>query len=416
MTSSNNTLTFQSETDISPVQDGPGEGGTNSHGKWWVVAFSNKIVKSHQDFTHGASDNSLISIDFSAYGKRSADRSGTNLAKIGVIQNGQRREFVGTKPLITPHNIRVPVTVTLSRTSAKMYVNGEIVLDASGLNLPSLEGYWSIGQANYRSGFIDNYGAGLDQPRITNQIVHWDTIQFDGLNAQNYIPLVRTYQAPNCTGPIIFHMRAHQMLNCPYLITRGRLSSDFTININEDPRSIRSAKLILNGPRTSEVLVQANNTEIARFAPTDSNYRLHHIDVRSLSASQLQILRQGTNNIKVSTSGYSDYRGVGGFQLEVVYNTPKTFPNPPLGHSHRLAALGTDFGFDKKNYPSGVARGIAFLYSAGGGEAINYTISSYTTNTPWIRVLSPTAGQAKAIAEGGVALFRLNLKLTLASL
>ena len=129
------TGTFQVEVDNPPV--------LHSNGKWFEFHLVNKIPWSSEEFGAGDGDDWSNSIEFSIRGGDGPDPN-INLAQITVNIGGQVLTFSGNIRQMTPTNVRVPVVLHVSQSSAEMVINGVSVVQASGFTLPYTRGYWML--------------------------------------------------------------------------------------------------------------------------------------------------------------------------------------------------------------------------------------------------------------------------------
>ena len=126
----------------------------------------------------------------SNYGNNRANHYNTPVIS-SVNVGGTSTSASGTSGFFTPVNVRVPVVIKLSRTSAEMFINGVSVDKMTGINLPFTTGYWSVEDGNYRSALIAQDNP-TQAPNDTNDLSHWDMFELMG-------PPAATTQLPRPT-------------------------------------------------------------------------------------------------------------------------------------------------------------------------------------------------------------------------
>jgi hypothetical protein len=196
------TATMQFEVDLPPVQA--------AHGKWFEVHISKDIPNDH--FQFGSTEiNDAMPNNIRFAVDRQTDKSNSyNVPNIQVNINGVNKRFVGNSALFTPGNVRVPIVIKVSPTYAAMIINGKTEVETTTnyylgasaatnapFTLPFNVGHWSLIDANYRSAYDGTHDPQIAQgPTITNQLSHWDMIQWDGPSG-SYNPVVKTYVQPS---------------------------------------------------------------------------------------------------------------------------------------------------------------------------------------------------------------------------
>ena len=83
------------------------------------------------------------------------------------------KTVVGKTNNFTPKNVRVPVVLKVSQTSAEMLINGVSAVKATGFTLPFTQGEWTITHRAFYAPRSPSFPAYL-------QLIHWQTVQFDG--------------------------------------------------------------------------------------------------------------------------------------------------------------------------------------------------------------------------------------------
>src|SRR3954451_12303842 len=300
--SDNGVRTFQTEFDISATQ--------HSEGKWPEIHFvaANMVPWSGEEFGAGDGDDLSNSLEFSVRADRGSNTS--NFPQISVNINGVATTFIGTTPIFTPVNVRLPVVVKMSRTFAELYINGVMVVRADGFNLPFTQGYWMLAHRSWYSG----------RDRVTspviNQVVHWDMIQFDG-PAGSINPTAHTYIQPGCPG--IIRNDSGLITGCPVINING-FTPSYTMNFNvaDSVSAARSAVLRFNGWSTNGQLTMSLNGHTMTLNTATGGYQ-NVLNSYEVPAGWLQ---QGANSLVLSGQTSND-AGISEVQLESVFNIPR---------------------------------------------------------------------------------------------
>ena len=405
---SDRTMTMQFEVDMLPGQR------NGNHGKWWEVNFSEKIPATGGEFGgkgHAGFPNSIV---FAAHERAQNywpdfnERGNTiNIPNIDVNVNGTTKQCQSSSltGIFTPGNVRVPVVLKVSRTSAEMFLNGVSWVKCTGFTLPFNSGYWIISDDNYRPAFIegDYYG---QFPMIFNKLSHWDMIQWDGpagsINNER-----KTFGETGCPLTIKYDGLTG-IHNCPPFINGGT-SGTATVNIPaaSDLQDIKEARITFVGVHTGGS-AKLNGTSIGNF-PAALQYGIEGIpadhDVINaqtetvLTPSQIALHRTGGNQIQITTSRYNRYAAM---QIELVYNRARVIDNPPQEFMGMLGVTGNNFRHDRKvGGPTSVTN-TTYLYSQGSDEPVDYTIQQINpAANKWFTLNTPATGTVTSIPKGG---------------
>lgn len=389
------TGTIQFEVDVAAVQ--------HSHGKWWSVHLTEDLPSLPSDF--GGSDGEQFpnSVEFGAYkGADERTASEFNIPFIAVNINGNVQVFKAETGVMTAGNIRLPVVIRVSQTSAEMFINGVSVVRATGFNLPFTRSNLFLGHNNYGSDKVD-----WDQnPSTILQLIHWETLQFDG-PAGSYNPIIRTYIQPNCDGTV--DDGQNEIVGCNAFVDSNNQSNSFSFNINDaNVSAARTARLYFYGSSTQNLTVNLNGNT-ASVPVKDSGGAFETINTYDFPVSWLQ---QGSNTLSVQTND-NDMFGLAQFEVEVVFNQPRIMPTPqPV--SNELISLTTS-NFRVEHIPSdpNVHTVSTYVYSLGAPGDVTYSAQILKGNS-WLQI-SPSAGIVRAVALGG-GMTRLDIQVDFANI
>jgi hypothetical protein len=375
--------TFQTEVDLAPVQ--------RSSGKWFEFHLVRNLPWSGDEFGDGEGEDMDDSIEFSV--RRGDDTESTvNYPQITVNIGGTVSSFRTETRQLTPANVRVPVVLKVSQTRVEFWINGVNVLNASGFNIPWTSGYWIVGHRNWYA----------SQDRETTpmivQLVHWETMQFDG-PAGSLNPVTKMYTLQSgCPG--IVHFVSGGVQGCPALYYYpGRDNYAFNFNIPENPAAQgRTARLLFNGSAPSTFTASINGNLLTLTPRLTDNW------LRSLVSAEFPAnwLRQGNNSVILTYDGdLDDGPGITQVEVEVVYNQPRSLPPPQ--HTAPMPMLGVtaqNFRFDHAAGDPTVHTATTNLYSLGWANSVPFTATVVSTETNWLTV-SPASGVAQSPALGG---------------
>ena len=374
--------TFQTEVDLQGIQSSPG--------KWFEIHLSRKAPAGSLSFGTARDDQYPDDISFSLiHPLNSSDTNVYNVASI-TINTAQTRhqlddgtfagqEFTGQVKNISPANVRVPVVLKVSQTSAEMVINGVSVVKATGFTLPFTQGEWSINHRNFYA-----HIANLDT--VANQLDHWDTVQFDGPDG-SYSPVRKSYLQPDCPKVDHFDLVCQAdnptvTLNIPDDVTQAkevRLYFRATTNCTTNFNSL-STSFTLNG-----------HVGTATSQPTIGRECYNHTQWSGdVPASWLV---QGDNIVKIPR------QFVDRVELEVAYNQPRVIGNPPVTPMPMLALTSNSWDVRSVEGPKVTRTG--YLFSQGSAEPINYKVEIATKEAPWLTLNTPTTGTIQSVGAGG---------------
>jgi hypothetical protein len=401
----NRTLTIEFEVDLPPVQ-------SDIHDKWFEVQISNELAASSESYgVHGRDWPRTVT--FGAYssvldgGPLDANKIQRPFIGINVDQPQTSDPgisdvdiplfFQGPSSRYTAPNVRVPIVLKLSQTSAQMIINGTTAVTATGFSLPWSRGHLLFLHKNYRSGVIDFPPT---TPKETLQLLHWDIVQFDG-PAGSFNPVVRTYIQPGCSGTV--YISSQGFTTCPSFLDNAH-PSPVTLNIPiaDDVTQAARARLIFNGAYSSPLTVSLNGHLLNTFSPVAGNVEVT-MNNYEFTPAQLAFLTTGNNAFQFTTNN-AIFPGLTQFELEVIYNQPRVIGNPPLTPMPMLNFTSQNLRMDcLQNDPNPVKTVTTFLYSFGSAAPVNYTLTLVfpTPQPPWLQILSPLSGTVISPVLGG---------------
>jgi hypothetical protein len=380
------TGTFQFEMDFPPTQ--------RIHGKWMEIVLTDTILTSEEELGDAESGELPNSITFAF---RNAETDGDDLATydsntpvIIVNIDGTKTTFPGREAIFSPTNVRLPVVIEVSETMARMLVNGEIVAEASDFgSLPFSTGYWNVVHRSYYSGrgHDANAPAGTHLPVMGLQIIHWDTLQFDGPPG-SFPPVTGAYIQPGCAAMV--NLGVAEIEDAPQCVP----VTSTTIEISDDVSRATSARLLMNLPTEAPTTATINGHSIdIPITPT----RMSFLGVATLSTVEVPPgwLRTGANTIV-----FSGDRGYSQVELEVVYEQRRA--QPPATHPAGPMVGITTQNFYVEQLPSdpAVRTLTTHVYSLGAPVPIDYT-TKVSSSTPWLTVSSGARGRLTSPALGG---------------
>lgn len=375
--------TFQTEVDMAAVQ--------RSAGKWFEFHLVKNIPWSGDEFGDGVGEDLPDSIEFSV--RQGDDTESTvNYPQITVNIGGNVSTFRAATRQLTPANVRVPVVLKVSQTRLEFWINGVNVLNATGFTIPWSTGYWMVGHRNWYASQDHE-----TTPMIV-QLVHWETMQFDGpTNSIN--PVTKLYLLQQgCSG--LVQMVSSGVQGCPALYYyQGRDNYAFNFNIPENPATQgRTARLLFNGSAPSTFTASINGN-LVTLTPQSTNNWLRSLVTSDFPASWL---RQGNNSIVLTYNGdLTNGPGITQVEVEVVYNTPRVLPAPV--HTDPMAMLGVtaqNFRFDHNPTDPMVVTATTNVYSLGWANPVPFQATVVSTETNWLTV-TPASGVANSPALGG---------------
>ncbi len=373
--------TFQFEVDMAGVQSIPG--------KWFEIHLSRHAPTDAQFFGLATNENVTYPDDLSFSVDRplnATDPSHVQVADIRVNSGGFQRIFEGRSNNFTPKNVRVPVVLKVSTTSAEMLINGVSAVKASGFTLPFSKGEWTIAHRAFYAPRSPSFPAYL-------QLIHWDTVQFDGPDG-SVSPTRKTYLAPGCPGvKIAFQFDCTVDANSPV-----------TVDIPDPAGSITSARLLFNpfdsgscdhGAYTVNALVNGHSIAVPTQPATPEGQGEHCYD-HNLASVDIPAgwLKQGGNVVRVGRQ--SDQ-----LEIEAAFNTPRAIAHPTVVPAPILAVTNDNLLTGRPAGANTVDL-ITYLFSQGASTPINYTVTNKTGSiTPWLSLVTPPSGTLTSIAGGG---------------
>lgn len=373
---------FQFEVDFPPTQ--------NIVGKWIEIALTKDIVNVEHDYGDATSGLKSNSINFVFF--ENSDGFAGNTPAIIVNNNGDRTVFRGDEPIYSPSNVRLPVVIEVSQTHAEMFVNGDSVVRASGYTMPYSTGYWNLVHRNYFSGRVqdalvggDNHGRYMPSAGGL-QLVHWDTVQFDGPPG-SYHPVTKVYTQPGC-DPLVY-LDVNTFDNAPDCT---RVPST-TIPIPDDLSTARSATLLVTGDTSAGATATINGHVIEMPHPSSSDKLLYLWDSNSVDVP-LAWLTTGENAIEFDNG--TDHYALA--QIEVLFDD--TFQPPPVTTGAPPLILSTKQNHFVQPSPDGDVRTVTTdLYTTGA--PIDYTAAVASSDTPWLQVTDGRQGRLVSPVRGG---------------
>jgi hypothetical protein len=374
--------TFQFEVDMAAVQSIPG--------KWFEIHLSRHAPADAQFFGLATNEDDTYPDDLVftvARPLNATDPNDVQAASIGVnTSNGFTKTFIGKSNNFTPKNVRVPVVLQVSQTSAEMFINGVSVVRATGFTLPFTQGQWTMAQRAFYAPRSPSFPAFL-------QLIHWDTVQFDGPNG-GFSPVRRTYMPAGC--PV--EKNAFQF-DCS-----EDAGASQTLNIADPVASIASARLLFNpfdsgscdhGTYTVNAVVNGHSIAVPAQPATPGAQGEHCYD-NNLASVDIppSWLVQGSNVVKLG-------RQADQLEIEAAFNTPRVITTPAVTPA---PALGVTSDNLLTGHPAGVNAVdlTTYLFVQDAGAPIPFTVKNLTGSiTPWLSVLTPASGVVAPLATGG---------------
>jgi hypothetical protein len=373
--------TFQFEVDMAAVQSIPG--------KWFEIHLSRHAPTDAQFFGLATEENTTYPDDLSftvARPLNATDVNDVQAASIGINSGGVQKTIVGRSNNFTPKNVRVPVVIQVSTTSAEMFINGVSVVKASGFTLPFTKGEWTIAQRAFYAPRSPSFPAYL-------QLIHWQTVQFDGPNG-GFSPVRKTYLAPGCPG-------AKTAFQFDCTVDAG---SPVSVNIPDAVGGITSARLLFNpfdsgncdhGAYTVNAVVNGNSIAVPTQPATPGAQGEHCYD-HNLASVDVPAgwLKQGANTIKLG-------RQADQLEIEAAFNAPRVIGNSPVVPG-ALLSVTNDNLLTGRPAGANTVDLTTYLFSQGADVPIPFQVTNKTGSiTPWLSIVTPTSGTLTSIATGG---------------
>jgi hypothetical protein len=383
----NRTGTFQTEVDDAPVQHG-------GAGKWWEVHLVSSLPWSAEELGAGRGDDLRNSIEFSL--RESGDIGPVvNVPVITVNRNGNMTEFTGNATVASPTNIRMPLVLHVSHNQAVMEINGVPVVTATNINLPFDTGYWLLAHRTWYSGRDVT-----TQPQAL-QLVHWDTIQYDGPDGSTPNN-VKAYLEPGCPGEIVnvgFTIRGCDAFQ--FGSTRNTYSVAY--QLRESASDARFAQVVFNGYSDNRKLDISINGHVTHDVPVKDCRGPEGYcggEVINTFVFPVSWLRQ-LNLVSFTGAARNDAQVLAP-ELEITYNTPRPVP-AQMGDMPMpmIAATSMNMRVDRLNSDARFITATTDIYSLGSSFPLNYT-AHVIAGSRFLSV-SPEAGELDSpLYNGGV--------------
>jgi fibronectin type III domain protein len=373
--------TFQFEVDMAPVQSIPG--------KWFEVHLSRHAPTDAQFFNLAVNENDTYPDDLAfsvARPLNATSPSDVQVATIGVNAGGAQKTVLGRTNNFTPKNVRVPVVLKVSQTSAEMFINGVSAVKATGFTLPFTQGEWTITHRAFYAPRSPSFPAYL-------QLIHWNTVQFDGPSG-SFSPVRKTYLAPGCPG-----VKIALQFDCTV-----DANSPVSVSIPDAVAGMTSARLLFNpfdsgncdhGAYTVNATVNGHSIAVPTQPATPDGQGEHCYDHNLASVSiPASWLKQGANVVRLG-------RQADQLEIEAAFNQPRTIGHAAVAPAPILAATNDNLLTGR---PAGASTVdvTTYLFSQGADTPINYQIVNKTGSiTPWLSIVTPTSGTITSIATGG---------------
>ncbi len=383
----NRTGTMQFEVDTAAVQ--------HSEGKWLEIHLVRNIPWSAEEFGAGNGEHYPDSIEFSVRQGNGNDQMNVNLPQITVNIGGVVSTFQGTSRQLTPANIRMPVVLQVSSTSAEMFINGVSVVRATGFTLPFTTGYWMLAHRGWYASRDHSTSP------IIVQLIHWETIQYDGPQG-SFNPVVKTYLQSGCGG--VVHNEHDGIQNCPtFNMNTQHRAARLLMMIQDDTSQWQTAKIMFNGVSDTGAFNLIVNGHRVRV-PTYTCCFLNTLNTYDFPASWLRL---GANVVTLAYAGIGDAE-ISQVELEVVTNQPRVMENPTsMAPMPMLGVTTQNFRIDHTSGDPMVNITNTFLYSLGASAPLNYNAATVSSESPWLTV-SPSDSTIRSPAMG-FGMVRLSL-------
>lgn len=395
----NRTGTIQFEVDFPAILRVPG--------KWWEVDVSQDPISNEEQLGDTSSGNFRNSVVFGFFNQNpdlfaaSSSEKAVNSVNLPIIKvniHGVITTFTGKEPVYTPTNVRLPVVLKLSQTSAEMIVNGISRLKATGFTLPFTRGNIQFfHRANYGTKVIP---APFNPPTQTVQLLHWETIQYDG-PAGSFSPLMKTYIQPDCKPVVVYGDFANTIHSCGRM--RPLNGGSVTLSIPDDLSQAKTARCIFNRTTTTGTGTLTVNGHTIPIPMTSHPVPGDQVVDHSLELEALTIpltwLHQGSNTFQFHFSDrHAQFTQT---ELEVAFNQHRVIGNPPVMPMPMLSATTATFRVERLTTDPMQLTGTTYLYSLGSADPLTYHASVITTQTPWLKITSPKTGIMVSPALGG---------------
>jgi hypothetical protein len=373
----NRTGTFQIEVDTPPVMTGAKSSGDQNDeiGKWFELNLDEKFAEGNGDYGEtppsGFLKNSLTFGVFSQDESKTGTAQRYNIPVIRINKNGVITQFTGTANQFSPPNVRVPISIKVSQHQAQMYVNGQLAVSTTGdISLPFSKGYWVVNHRTVYSHRITHNGFGLPQ---AFQLLHWDTVQFDG-PAGSINPVVHTYVQPNCPTTTILEGFGYES-HCSHIKTSGGSATLNLPTADGDPSTAQSVHLNFIQKGNPATTLTVNGTPVTiTSVPTDQ----FQVDIPT------NLVHTGNNTITFTGSGID----VTQVELEVITKTPRVLTtNNGLAPGPMINVTGQNLYQERLATDPTVKTITTNLYSQGAVNPVNYTaMVGSPSDAPWLSI------------------------------
>jgi len=397
----NRTGTMQFEVDLPPV--------LKNVGKWFEVIISKDLISNENELDLQENSGSFVnSVTFGFFQKApnyfftdnpGYEGYGFNIPVITINSNGTRKEFGGTpttlSAFMTPTNVRMPITFQLSQTSAELFVNGKSVLKATGFRLPFTRGNVAFAhRSDYGTKVFDGYH--LQAPPLPLQLLHWDTIQYDGPSG-SFNPVVKTYIQSGCQAVVHVIIFERQIDGCHFFTANN---TTLTYMIPDDTMQAKTARLtfdtIAKGG-SGTLSVNGNNMPFSLI-----NHAMQ-VDVNALQTNEVDFpanwLHRGSNTFHFTFSDNTSQFIQA--EVEVIFNQHRVIANPPFMPPPQIGVTTQTVRVERITTDPMVKTGTTYLYSLGSADPVTYNASVISGGTPWLKISSPTTGTLTSPALGG---------------
>lgn len=401
----NRTGTIQFEVDT------PGD--LRVAGKWFEVVVSKDIVG--DDFSLGDIDSGEFAdsvtfgffrdgggLDCLASNPRKAAyclNQPTIIVNIGGVRHEFQAPFDRSKSFFSPPNVRMPVVIKLSQTSAEMFLNGVSVAKATGFTLPFTKGNITFA---HRAGYGTKVATDIFTPQFPTlafQLLHWDTIQYDGPNG-SFNPVVKTYVQPNCGSVVhMSHDYYDTVDNCPTFAP----GESVNLSIPDDLTQAKSARLIFNnslntGSGTAIINGHSVPMTVANHIDLDVPQTLTQ-QVDYIADVPLSWLHTGSNTIQLTyDNAAARFTQV---EMEVTFNQQRVIGNPPLDPPAQIGVTTSNFRAERITTDPMQLTNATYIYNGGTSAPVTYNASVITPEATWLTITSPTTGTLASPALGG---------------
>ncbi len=405
--------TFQTEVDMAPVQN-------QNQGVWWEIHLTKEIPGSGRALGSGGGQEFQHGITFSI--AKPENTTGTQgiitnvnmnrpLITVNTTQSNPADAYTveGTLRQATGVNVRMPVVLKIiddptghpgTPNKAQMYINGVLVDETVWMNFGFTKGFWTLAHRHFYTSRNNDF-------QIPNQLVHWDTIQYDGPSGSTS-PFMRTYIQPNCTNVVNYDIHSYQNGGIRHCAQLNFVSNHATVPVNISQQdmqtggSIRGGRLIFSVTRGQAASYSGDINGVAFTQPyfDNSEYEPDPATVlirHDLTSAEIATLHQGGNTITFNGNNNITVTQV---ELEVEFTQSRAIGNPPTTNPPvMLSATSNNFRIhhDPAN-PNNTETVSTTLFSSGAAGAVSWHADLYmdsndhdidgNTVNDWLRISS----------------------------